>query len=711
MLRPIPTYLILFFILCGCSHADRRFASVPDKEEISCEANGTGCPFYIIGHRGAPYEAPENTLPSFEAAIQAGANSLEIDLLMTKDQIATVYHDRDPNELISLVRQAGLEGFPFMPSNPGLGSATRLPTELLTLEQLRQSYGYALSKGFLLDTLTSNPKIPEAIIPTLAEFKTWADDKQELKSVFLDIKLVPGQEELIRIMGDQILEQFENSQMRIFILTPYEEVYNAFVKWSVERQLPKHISLTLDFEKGGIKPVLRRIEQRVQEKVTSISMGAGLLRSWDSYGNEVRQILKDNNSEKHNSIYPIVSWTIDDEKKLYELLQWGVDGILTNRPDLLHRLLWRHWKDHSLAARTLVACFERAKAGARSEICATGSEIAPLGKIGHEEIRSWACREKGVHRRIRDLFGCGGIFDKTNISFRTKIENDPRNVIFINNQGSVEVKFLESERETSQSILLGFNQKSCSDGFLNNSCEYRFDLVFTNESGEKFEILGGTASDSFKRIFKPHFTPTHLSFTLEEMDDDESQDKIVADTALFPDKTELVLNSPNKTFSGTLSISQHNSDSSTEKKLRYNSSMLEFHQSRCDDGFMNNSCEYRLEVKLFDSKNEEVGSLVHEGTLKDSFIVFLNLDKRATRMLVRLRETDEGETSEQVELEMKIKHGVISEVVTSEGTFAGQLKLKFFDYDESREHSEGIEGFNPHQQQYRQFKHLEKLDY
>jgi hypothetical protein len=60
---------------------------------------------------------------------------------------------------------------------------------------------------------------------------------------------------------------------------------------------------------------------------------------------------------------------------------------------------------------------------------------------------------------------------------------------------------------------------------------------------------------------------------------------------------------------------------------------------------------------------------------------------------------------------MKIKHGVISEVVTSEGTFAGQLKLKFFDYDESREHSEGIEGFNPHQQQYRQFKHLEKLDY
>ena len=96
MLRPIPTYLILFFILCGCSHADRRFASVPDKEEISCEANGTGCPFYIIGHRGAPYEAPENTLPSFEAAIQAGANSLEIDLLMTKDQIALCSEQRFP---------------------------------------------------------------------------------------------------------------------------------------------------------------------------------------------------------------------------------------------------------------------------------------------------------------------------------------------------------------------------------------------------------------------------------------------------------------------------------------------------------------------------------------------------------------------------------------------------------------------------------------
>ncbi|MFP5490375.1 MAG: hypothetical protein ACLGG0_02655 [Bacteriovoracia bacterium] len=67
--------------------------------------------------------------------------------------------------------------------------------------------------------------------------------------------------------------------------------------------------------------------------------------------------------------------------------------------------------------------------------------------------------------------------------------------------------------------------------------------------------------------------------------------------------------------------------------------------------------------------------------------------------------------SEQVELEMKVKHGMATQVETSKGTFAGQLKLKFFDYDETREHSEGVEGFNPHQQQYRQFKHLENKEH
>ena len=36
--------------------------------------------FLVAGHRGSPTFEPENTLPSFERAINDGANSLEVDI-------------------------------------------------------------------------------------------------------------------------------------------------------------------------------------------------------------------------------------------------------------------------------------------------------------------------------------------------------------------------------------------------------------------------------------------------------------------------------------------------------------------------------------------------------------------------------------------------------------------------------------------------------
>jgi len=48
---------------------------------------------FIIGHRGAPVEAPENTIPSFIKAIESGADFIEIDVRSTKDGVLIVLHD------------------------------------------------------------------------------------------------------------------------------------------------------------------------------------------------------------------------------------------------------------------------------------------------------------------------------------------------------------------------------------------------------------------------------------------------------------------------------------------------------------------------------------------------------------------------------------------------------------------------------------------
>ncbi len=50
-------------------------------------------PPLILGHRGAPRELPENTIASFEAAVQQGAHGVELDVQRTRDGVPVVIHD------------------------------------------------------------------------------------------------------------------------------------------------------------------------------------------------------------------------------------------------------------------------------------------------------------------------------------------------------------------------------------------------------------------------------------------------------------------------------------------------------------------------------------------------------------------------------------------------------------------------------------------
>ncbi|MBE3591023.1 MAG: glycerophosphodiester phosphodiesterase [Firmicutes bacterium] len=47
----------------------------------------------ILGHRGLPAEAPENTLSSFRKALEAGADGVELDVRLARDGVPVVVHD------------------------------------------------------------------------------------------------------------------------------------------------------------------------------------------------------------------------------------------------------------------------------------------------------------------------------------------------------------------------------------------------------------------------------------------------------------------------------------------------------------------------------------------------------------------------------------------------------------------------------------------
>lgn len=68
----------------------RLFSAIPERA--------------VFGHRGTPLKAPENTMPSFQAAVDLGVHGLEFDVRLTSDGEVVVFHDAD------LLRMTGRTG-------------------------------------------------------------------------------------------------------------------------------------------------------------------------------------------------------------------------------------------------------------------------------------------------------------------------------------------------------------------------------------------------------------------------------------------------------------------------------------------------------------------------------------------------------------------------------------------------------------------------
>jgi glycerophosphoryl diester phosphodiesterase len=67
---------------------------------MSVLAAGAPPKILVHGHRGARAVRPENTLPAFEYAISVGADVLELDMTVTKDDVIVVSHDLEMNPKI-----------------------------------------------------------------------------------------------------------------------------------------------------------------------------------------------------------------------------------------------------------------------------------------------------------------------------------------------------------------------------------------------------------------------------------------------------------------------------------------------------------------------------------------------------------------------------------------------------------------------------------
>lgn len=234
-----------------------------------------------IAHRGLAIDAPENTLLAFLKALSAGATHLETDVHASEDGVAVISHDPDLTRLIGREVQVGQ----------------------LTMPELRRiDLGFGQSFVSLEETLNAFPegrfnidvKVEAAVEPTIEAVRAAGATKRVL------------------------ITSFDESRRRRTVAGLPGVASSA----SVGRFVPAVIAA-----KAGVAPLVRRslrglVAVQVPERSGPLEIiTPRVVAAMHAAGLEVHV------------------WTVNDVATMERLLDLGVDGIVTDRCDLLKGLL------------------------------------------------------------------------------------------------------------------------------------------------------------------------------------------------------------------------------------------------------------------------------------------------------------------------------------------------------------------------------------
>ena len=239
----------------------------------------------IVAHRGASFDAPENTLPAFELAWELGADAVEGDFLLSKDGHIVCVHDKKTKKVAD----------------------RNLVVIQSTLAELQK-----LDVGSRKDD-----KFRGTRIPTLPEvFATVPKGKK----IFVEVKCGP---EIIPALTKEIDRSGLTHDQIVLIC------FNAEVIRKFKKVKPKHKAYWLcSFrkKKGVLTPDLKTIMDTLK------STGADGLDSHFAIPEEFSQAVLDAGYEWH-------VWTVNDAAMAQDLLGRGVHSITTDRPDLIRGAL------------------------------------------------------------------------------------------------------------------------------------------------------------------------------------------------------------------------------------------------------------------------------------------------------------------------------------------------------------------------------------
>ena len=302
--------------------------------------------FDLQGHRGARGLRPENTLPSFEAAFDAGVSTVETDLHLTADGLPLVCHDHALSE-----RLCGL-----VPGASGPDPATCPLVRALTLVELRgyradrnpdagrfptQDAGVTPVAAAFAAARGIDPYTP----PTLAELFAFADayggalgaaagktdwQRERARRVCFDL-------ELKRVAGRPatLADGFDGSGPALLEEAVVEAVRRAAVLGRTRVRSFDHRSVL------HVRLLEPALETAVLVAGTAPVDPASLARAASAavYCPDARFLDEMQIRQLQGAGVRVVPWTVNEPEDWLVLLAWGVDGITTDYPDRLAEVL------------------------------------------------------------------------------------------------------------------------------------------------------------------------------------------------------------------------------------------------------------------------------------------------------------------------------------------------------------------------------------
>ena len=288
----------------------------------------------IYGHRGARGDLPENTLESFKYLFDNAINAYETDILITKDLIPVITHDfrLDP----SLTKDE--DGNWITDENIKIFDLTYEEISKFDVGSLNKLTRYG--RRFVNQKSLENQKIPK--LSELLELSS----KNVLQNLLinLEIKSTPDEKNLTpdpKDLAQIVLKEINNSNLK-------DKIIISSFDWRILREVKKQSPeiprayLTFQQEKGmkikktiySKSPWIDHIPLTIVYDLPKIIKELGG-SAWHPYYKDInKKAVKD----AHDNNLPVNVWTVNDEDDMLKMIEYGVDGIMTDYPLRLKNL-------------------------------------------------------------------------------------------------------------------------------------------------------------------------------------------------------------------------------------------------------------------------------------------------------------------------------------------------------------------------------------